>query len=188
MKLSLLRTNTRASCPIAEFMPKARTLTIRVWLVFCALLFVLAWNSAQAKEPTPSDGTRISLKSHPQKKICQEVHNALIKQRYQDQSLLFVESVDAGGRDSIYQGIDLDKDGKHEKILQSCGSPMDGTCTLYVGLSNGGGYEMSEELFKVIRFRKKYYVVVGDSYPRTSSRRRLYLLTARGAELNCASF
>lgn len=123
----------------------------------------------------------------PTDKMCKQVAEALEHDRSPTGSKpLFVDSIDLGGRTWRYQGIDLDRDNKPDDVIQSCGSPSDGSCTLRVNLSKGGSYEFAEEIFKVIRFRSRYYVVVGDSFPpdRTGSR-RLYALGERSADLVC---
>jgi hypothetical protein len=101
---------------------------------------------------------------------------------------LYVESVNGEGRGSVYMGIDLDGDGDADSVKQDCGSPSYGTCILYVGLSRGGGYEFEEEFFNVIRFRSKYYVLVGDTYPERNTHRRLYLLNVQRPVRVCKSF
>jgi uncharacterized protein len=133
----------------------------------------------------PTEGQQKSTKQ-----LCDQVASALKQERSPTQPKpLFVDSIDAGGRSWMYQGVDLDRDGKPDDLLQSCGSPGDGRCTLQVTLSSGGSYEVSEEIFKVIRFQSKHYVVVGDSFPpERVGFRRLYLLTVRGANLVCTSF
>jgi hypothetical protein len=102
--------------------------------------------------------------------------------------LLYVESIEGEGRESIYQGIDIDGDGVVDSVRRSCGSPGYGTCILYVGLSKGGGYEFEDEFFGLVRFRSGYYVLVGDSYPEKNAHRRLHVLSANGTDLVCKSF
>jgi len=101
---------------------------------------------------------------------------------------LYVDSINGGGRGSIYQNVDIDADQIPDSVQQDCGSVSDGTCTLYVNLSGGGGYEVSEDFFSVRKFQKKYYILVGDTYPDTNIHRRLYLLKANGTQLICKSF
>jgi hypothetical protein len=103
-------------------------------------------------------------------------------------SSLYVDSIDGEGRQSIYQGIDVDGDGAADSVKQDCGSPSYGMCSLYIGLSKGGGYEFEEEVFSLIRYRSRYYVVVGDTYPEKKIHRRLYVLSARGVDRVCKSF
>lgn len=101
---------------------------------------------------------------------------------------LHVESIDGEGRESIYQGMDIDGDKVADSVKRDCGSPTYGTCSLYVRLSKGEGYEFEEETFSVIRLRSKYYVVVGSTYPKKNTRRRVYILNAQGAGQLCKSF
>lgn len=121
---------------------------------------------------------------------CEQVAKALERDRVPDTSKpLFVETVDVGGRSWRYQHVDLDRDGKADDVVQSCGSPSDGTCTLFVTLSKGGHYEFSEATFKVIRFHSRHYLVVGDSFPPDhAGSRRLYLLTEHAAQPVCNAF
>jgi hypothetical protein len=101
---------------------------------------------------------------------------------------LHVESIDGEGRESIYQSMDIDGDKVADSVKRDCGSSTYGTCSLYVRLSKGGGYDFEEETFSVIRFRSKYYVVVGNTYPQKNTRRRLYILNSQGADQICESF
>lgn len=125
-------------------------------------------------------------------KICADMGNTLRRissmQPHSFKDRLHVDSVETGGRSYAYQNVDLDGDGKPDDVKQSCGSPSDGTCTLYVTLSTGGGYEVDEDIFAVIRFRANYYVLVGDTYPKRNTHRRMYALSGKGAELVCKSF
>jgi hypothetical protein len=120
-------------------------------------------------------------------KICARVRQALGHGPGVPPSL-YVESIDGEGRQSIYQGIDVDEDGAADTVKQDCGSPSYGMCSLYVGLSRGGRYEFDEEFFSLIRFRSRYYVVVGDTYPEKNIHRRLYVLSAQGVHRVCTSF
>ena len=136
--------------------------------------------------PTPHAGAvPNAFKADP--KICARVGRALGHIPGVPPSL-YVDSIEGAGRESIYQGVDVDGDNVADGVTRSCGSPSDGTCGLYVSLSTGGGYEFEEEYFGLIRFRSKYYVLVGDSYPEKNTRRRLYVLGAQGADLVCKSF
>ncbi len=159
--------------------------SLRRVVVACTLASVCV--AANVSAGTPASGhTPVRSAKH----LCEQVGRALKRER--DPSgpkSLFVESVDMGGRSWRYQGVDLDADGKADEVLQGCGSSSDGTCTLDVKLSTGGAYEFSEETFKVIRFRTRHYVVVGDSSPASHvGARRLYALTGHGANLICKSF
>jgi hypothetical protein len=119
--------------------------------------------------------------------ICELFAKAL-QREHAGASELYVNFIEGDGRDSVYQDVDIDEDGTSDKVLQSCGSQNEGSCTLYVKLSTGSEYEMTENFFKVNRFLSKYYIVVGDTFPNRNTHRRLYLLSARGAELTCKSF
>lgn len=157
---------------------------MRTLVVAIALSATFSCLAANAKSPGKSDTSN--------QKICTLVGETLRRisnmrpHSYFDP--LYVDSIEAGGRESIFQNVDLDGDGKPDDVMQGCGSPSDGSCTLYVTLSNGGGYEVTEEPFGVIRFRSKYYIIVGDTYPQKNTNRRLYSLTGQGAELVCKSF
>ena len=120
-------------------------------------------------------------------KLCSTMAKAL--RREQAGSVeLFVESTEIAGRTDSFQGVDLDSDGKPDGLIRSCGSASDGTCTLDIKLSGGGGYELTEQIFNVSKFESKYYVVVGNTYFKRNPHRRLYVLTSHGAELVCKSF
>ena len=164
----------RAVSIIALGKPKHEMRALKVSLGLSIALSCIAADLKVEKNARPSS-------------ICHMFAEAL-KQEHAGATQLYVDSVEGGGRDSIYQGIDLDNDGKADEIRRSCGSPSDGSCTLYVQLSTGKKYEMSEEFFKVRRFRSKYYVVVGDNFPKQNTHRRLYSLSEQGAELICKSF
>lgn len=124
--------------------------------------------------------------------ICTNVANTLRRisnmHPYSYENPLHVVSIETGGRSYAYQNVDLDGDGKPDEVKQSCGSPSDGTCTLYVKLSSGAKYEVDDEIFHVMRFESKYYVLVGHPSSMKNHRRRMYALSANGAELVCKSF
>lgn len=149
-----------------------------------------AVNSKRAHIEEYSTASRKTGNSN--QKICTEISDTLLRisklppQSYVDP--FYVDSIEMGGRTYGYQGVDLDGDGKADKIEQSCGSPSDGTCTLYVTLSSGGGYEVEEEIFHVMRFESRYYVLVGHPSLMKNHTRRMYALSAKGAELICKSF
>lgn len=125
-------------------------------------------------------------------KICAEVAKSL--RRISNtmppfyENPLYVDSIETGGRSYAYQNVDLDGDGKPDEVTQSCGSPSDGTCTLYVALSSGAKYQVDDATFHVMRFKTKYYVLVGHPTSMKSHRRRLHALSAIGAKLVCNSF
>lgn len=159
---------------------QARSGNVLFALVSCATAFATCVE-ARGGQQTP---TKSGLQ------ICRQVAAALERERSQAHpKSLFVNSIEEGGRFWRYQGLDIDRDNKPDELLQSCGSPSEGACTLSITLTKGGGYNLSEETFKVIRFRSRPYAVVGDSFPpdRTGYR-RLYALTERGARLLCKSF
>jgi hypothetical protein len=124
--------------------------------------------------------------------VCTKVANTLQRiskmHSHSYENPLHVDSIETGGRTYAYQNIDLDRDGKPDEVEQSCGSPSDGTCTLYVKLSSGAKYEVEDEIFHVMRFESKYYVLVGHPLYMKNHRRRLFVLSANGAELVCKSF
>jgi hypothetical protein len=99
------------------------------------------------------------------------------------------ETVSREGNDFEYIGMDLDGDKKPDKIIQSCGSPGYGSCTLYVTFSSGGGLEFSEEFFFAIYIDHKYYILVGESLSESRltnrGKRRLYSLAKSGVKLIC---
>ena len=101
---------------------------------------------------------------------------------------LYVDAVEGEGRELIYLEVDLDGDGVPDNVKRDCGSPTDGTCSLYVRLTKGGRYEFDERPFSLIQFRSKYYVLVGHSSSEKSTNRRLYMVTARGINRICKTF
>ena len=134
-----------------------------------------------------ADANPQKLVTHSNFKLCSMVAKAL--RREQDGSVeLFVASTEIGGRTDAFQGIDLDGDGKQDSLIRGCGSASNGTCTINIELSGGGGYELTENFFTASKFQSKYYVVVGNTYPNLNSNRRLYALTSRSADLVCKSF
>lgn len=147
-------------------------------------------NSKQASVETLPTASR--KKGNSNQEICTVVSDTLMRisklppQSYEDP--FYVDSIEIGGRSYSYQSVDLDGDGKADKVEQSCGSPSDGTCTLYVALSSGGGYEVDEEIFHVMHVESKYYLLVGHPSSMKNHRRRMYALSAKGAELVCKSF
>lgn len=148
------------------------------------LLTVFSCHAADTKAPA-------KVRSENQK-ICAPVAKALgLRHASRSPSYvdpLYVDTVEGDGRESIFQNVDLDGDGKSDDVKRDCGSPSEGSCTLYVALSRGGGYELQEEPFAVIRFHSRYYIVVGDTFPEPNKHRRLHALTKSGAELVCKSF
>ncbi len=141
----------------------------------------------------PSNSQPIEKTSHQfNKKICEPLKKVLrkisINRSNSHFDPLYVETTDGDGRESYFQKIDFDRDGKFDKVKRDCGSAADGTCTLYVDTTSGRQYEITEKFFKVIQFQAQYYLLVGDTYPKKNTRRRLYLLTEQGANLVCKSF
>lgn len=125
-------------------------------------------------------------KGHP---ICKEVQRALASRQVGKPDAFLVQSVPKEGRDLEYVDVDLDTDKKPDRLLQSCGSTSEGTCTLYVSLSTGAQFEFTGAPFLVARFDSQYYVLVGESLSEPASmkrgKRQLYRLTADGAALVC---
>ena len=128
-----------------------------------------------------------SANSHANEQLCSLVAKAIVRKRGRPVPL-WVDYIGGEGRSSIYQRVDIDQDGVSDKVIQDCGSPSNGTCTLNVALSKGGNYEVTEEFFSLVTFRSKYYIVVGDTYPKKNTHRRLYSLTDSSAKLVCKSF
>ena len=123
-------------------------------------------NSINSKQAGIENSPELAQKTGASnQKICTEVSDTLLRisklppQHYVDP--FYVDSIEISGRTHSYQNVDLDGDGKFDKVEQSCGSPSDGTCTLYVSLSSGGGYELNEEIFHLMRVRSRYFVLVG---------------------------
>jgi hypothetical protein len=97
--------------------------------------------------------------------------------------------LDEGGRSTLYQGVDLDGDGRADTLLQGCGSPSDGSCVLYVTTSSGHKYEFDGRPFYVGVFERQYYIIEGNSSPRKPRQRdrNIYLLTETSAKRVCNS-
>ena len=154
------------------------------------LLLTAGFSTTAPCTTAEAKASRNPLKAN--QKVCADVGNALRRisnmppHSYFDP--LYVDSIEAGGRSYAYQNVDLDGDGRPDLVEQSCGSPSDGTCTLNVTLSTGAKYEVNDQIFHVMRFESKYYVLVGHSSSMKNHRRRLYALSATGAQLVCKSF
>jgi hypothetical protein len=119
--------------------------------------------------------------------LCMKIQQELNERSSTQAIPLSVASSPGEGRAIVYEGIDLDNDQLPDKVIQDCGSPSEGSCTLYVTPTSHPGYEFSERPFRVIHFEGTYYVVVGDEYPLRvrHPKRRVYGLTERGAFLKC---
>jgi hypothetical protein len=122
--------------------------------------------------------------------VCPSVANALSPSRESKAMPLYVESVPGEGRLVSYQGVDLDRDGLPDRLVQDCGSPSEGSCTLNITLSRGGvSYAITEAPFRVVRYQDRYYVLVGDRFPNPTPKgeRQLFLLKEDSAALICKS-
>lgn len=150
---------------------------------------VLTWGAALVCVASLLCAGVVHAKGHP---ICKEVQSALANRQVGKPDSFLVQSVPKEGRDLEYVDVDLDTDKKPDRLLQSCGSASEGTCTLYVTLSTGGQFEFTDAPFFVARFDSKYYVLVGESLSEPASmkrgKRQLYRLTADGAALVCKTF
>ncbi|WP_143518024.1 hypothetical protein [Pseudomonas sp. PIC25] len=92
------------------------------------------------------------------------------------------------GRDKNYLGVDIDKDGKSDLVMQSCSGSGFGLCSLFVDKSSGGGYEFTDETFFLFRKGDEYYLILGESVDpeyKKFGRRKLYILGLDGAGLVC---
>jgi hypothetical protein len=133
--------------------------------------------------PTPAD-------SHAgNRSICADLAKRLAAERLRTSKppSTYIDSTQLQDGRTSYLGVDLDVDSKDDFLAQSCGS--DGTCILEVGLSGGGSFNVELNRFYVIRYTGKYFVLVGDTYPkRKDIRRDLHSLSGDGTQQICFNF
>lgn len=131
----------------------------------------------------------VNGKSDGGPKVCRQIQRALDTRSLTKADPFTLQSTPSRGGDTQYIGLDIDGDTVPDKVEQSCGSPSDGTCSLFVELSGGGRLEFEEEYFFVTRFKARYYVLVGESRSvpakEKKNKRRMYSLTAQGVKLIC---
>ncbi|QDQ25352.1 DUF1311 domain-containing protein [Chitinimonas arctica] len=152
-----------------------------------AVLQSLAPISAKNGLPVTTKAERSShATTHAgQSDFCNEFSNDLEKTPL-GSTERFVEYADGEGRAKIFKDVDIDGDKKNDEVMQDCGSISEGTCTLYIQLSGGRGYEFTDKPFTLIRLRGEYYALVGHTYPEINTgNRRLFALSSRKASLAC---
>jgi hypothetical protein len=138
--------------------------------------------------------TNIANSTPKETQICEKVKE-LLKQR---RSLMLtgktmenfeIEYRPIGGGDDLYTSIDINGDKIDDRMLRSCGSSANSTCTLYIGLSNGEKLEFEESRFFLARINSALYVVVGESPSKSElallGKRRIYQITQQSIDLIC---
>jgi hypothetical protein len=167
-----------------------------------ALGFVGAWPVLAMASTTPQDASSVAPRASAStpagaersrrstKLLCSRLQRALDSSPSSTEMLsMSVPTEDGGGRSTLYQGVDLDGDGRADTLLQGCGSPSEGSCVLYVTTSAGHRYEFDGRPFYVGVFERQYYIIEGNSYPRKPRQRdrNIYLLTESSAKRVCKS-
>ncbi|MFC4419593.1 hypothetical protein [Cupriavidus pampae] len=122
------------------------------------------------------------------KKFCDAVAQALVPAPGADDLPLYVPYDDLGGRRRRYIGVDLDNDKKEDEIVESCGSPSDGTCFLDVKLSGGGNYDFYGPYFYLIMFRNNYFIIINDVDKKSIGKRSLKKISQFGVTNICSAF
>lgn len=120
------------------------------------------------------------IESRAKKGVCDDVARLLKPVPGAQKLPLDVLSEDLGGRRWRYKGVDIDKDGKEDDVIESCGSPSDGTCVLDVRTSSGSEYSFDDSYFFLIKYKKDFYVVIGYHGENLVDRRSLKKLGVFG--------
>ena len=161
-------------------------------LVLCLFLIFGLPDLYAKDEYVKSTSTKVSIANKNPKALCKKVA-LLIKNGTIDKYVL--ESKDIpDSRASEYPNIDLDKDGKKDKIIVDSGE--DGSF-LDVTLSSGGGYDIEDGFMMLVGFDNRVYALVtywewkrnkDGSKDGHIVGHRLYWLTKNKAEIICDRF
>ncbi|MDQ5988390.1 MAG: hypothetical protein CSYNP_04150 [Syntrophus sp. SKADARSKE-3] len=158
------------------------------------LLWVFGLQDLYAKDenvkPTLAKGTVANMNP---KALCKKVA-LLIRNGTIDKYVLESKDIPDRGRASEYPNIDLDNDGKMDKIIVDSG---EAGSFLDVRLSSGGGYDIEDGFMMLVGFDKQIYALVtywewkrnkDDSKDGHIIGHRLYQLTKHKAEIICDNF
>ena len=161
-----------------------------VVLIGLILFLVGGTAGAQEKQDTDAKATtkaKVGGTIKANKSLCKRVA-AMIKNktinRYVPERIDIPIEIDPRG--SEYRNLDIDGDGKPDKVTVSSGSDES---LLEVKLSTGSNYEINDGLMKLIKLNGRTYALV--TYWETSITdwrligHRLYWLTKQGADLVC---
>ncbi|WP_141243719.1 hypothetical protein [Pseudomonas indica] len=151
----------------------------KIWVLSFFITFSCGFNNEVLSEEVHS--------------VCKDVKRALDERTVQtyctkDDLFCNVDWEPGSGRDKNYLGVDIDKDGKSDLVMQSCGGSGLGLCSLFVDKSGGGGYEFTDEAFFLFKLGDDYYLILGESVEPEHKKigmRKLYLLGLDGADLVC---
>lgn len=160
--------------------------------VFLCAGFLLSTATGWADSDVPYVNERANGNSG-EHDVCADVKRSLESrsaQMYCTEEDVFcnVDWEPGSGRDKNYLGVDIDKDGKPDGVMQSCGGSGLGLCSLFVDKSSGGGYEFTDEAFFLFRMGGEHYLILGESVDpeyRQAGRRKLYGLNGYGVKFLC---
>lgn len=91
--------------------------------------------------------------------------------------------------DRIYRDVDLDNDGRTDRLSLSCGSGIDAICILFVDVATGRQLELQEGQMFLVFLNRHVLAIVGESLSRSMhGKRRAYRIDGDEIRLVCNNF